>query len=118
MLELQGTDDFASLSLKDLLEARDLYHFHLINKANVVGTAVGRYLMRKNDKASDEKVTGAKRTFENSEVRDYSWPCVLVLVNDWVDEADFGTHKQGRHPYDMVPNALYLPDGRRVPVCV
>jgi hypothetical protein len=38
--------DFASLSLKDLIEARDLYHFHLMNKANVVGTAVGLYLIR------------------------------------------------------------------------
>ncbi len=41
MFDLQGTtDDFASLSLTDLLLARDLYHFHLINKANVVGTAI------------------------------------------------------------------------------
>jgi hypothetical protein len=31
--------DFTSLSLKDLVKARDLYHFHLMNKANVVGTA-------------------------------------------------------------------------------
>ena len=33
--------NFASLSLKDLLEARDTYHYHLLSKANVVGTAVG-----------------------------------------------------------------------------
>ena len=38
--------DFSSLSLKDLIEARDLYHFHLMNKANVIGTAVGLYLIR------------------------------------------------------------------------
>ena len=38
--------DFSSLSLKDLIEARDLYHFHLIGKANVVGTAIGLYLVR------------------------------------------------------------------------
>src|SRR6478736_5089486 len=38
--------DFASLSIRDLLEARDLYHFHLLNKANVIGTAIGRYLIR------------------------------------------------------------------------
>ena len=35
--------DFSSLSLKDLIEARDLYHFHLMDKANVVGTAIGLY---------------------------------------------------------------------------
>ena len=38
--------EFSSLSLKDLIEARDLYHFHLMSKANVVGTAVGLYLIR------------------------------------------------------------------------
>ena len=42
-----STSDFTSLSLKDLLEARDLYHFHLVNRQNVIGTAVGRYLYRK-----------------------------------------------------------------------
>ena len=44
--------NFASLSLNDLLEARDTYHYHLLSKANVVGTAVGLYLIRK-DEASD-----------------------------------------------------------------
>jgi hypothetical protein len=77
MIELEGTvDDFASLSLRDLLEARDLYHFHLMNCANVVGTAVGRYLIRKAGVPPT-----ARRTFANSEVRDNSWPCVLVLVS-------------------------------------
>ena len=40
---------FASLSTKDLLEARDQYHWHLIHKRNVVATAVGLYLIRKKD---------------------------------------------------------------------
>jgi hypothetical protein len=116
MLELQGiVDDFASLSLKDLLEARDLYHFHLINKANVVGTAIGRYLIRK---GPEQRKHRGKRTFQNSEVRDNSWPCVLVLVKEWVDENRFGTQRKDLHPREMVPDALYLPDGRRVPVCV
>jgi hypothetical protein len=35
---------FESLSIKDLLLARNVYHYHLMNKANVVGTAIGRYL--------------------------------------------------------------------------
>ena len=30
-----GDLDFSTLSLKDLIEARDLYHFHLMSKANV-----------------------------------------------------------------------------------
>jgi hypothetical protein len=113
MMELEGTtDDFARLSLKDLLEARDLYHFHLMNKVNVVGTAVGRYLIRRDDVPHAEP-----RTFANSEVRDFSWPCVLVLVSDWVARAQFRSGKGNTSPYELVPKALYMPDGRKVPVC-
>ena len=36
---LSNQNNFASLSLRDLLEARDQYHVHLLNKRNVVGTA-------------------------------------------------------------------------------
>jgi hypothetical protein len=46
---LSGQANFQSISLKDLLEARELYHWHLVNKANVVGTAVGLYRIRKSD---------------------------------------------------------------------
>jgi len=116
--------DFSSLSLKDLIEARDLYHFHLMSKANVVGTAVGLYLIRAEEEWPKQRGEGARprhklatrRTLGNSEVRDYSWPCILVLVRDWVAEADFG---RGDQPsvWDAVPKRLYLPDGRAVPVC-
>lgn len=123
---------FESLSVKDLLRARDLYHYHLLNKANVVGTAIGRYLIRKSDpwpKSVDGNAQPAKkgkraaksreeRRFDNSEVRNYSWPCVLVLVKDWVAESGF-TGGQGRlRPDQVVPKTLYLPDGLMVPVCV
>ena len=37
---------YSSLSVFDLLEARDQFHVHLMHKANVVGTAIGRYLIR------------------------------------------------------------------------
>ena len=47
MTVLNPAQNFASLSLTDLLEAREVFHIHLMNKANVVGTAVGRYLIRK-----------------------------------------------------------------------
>lgn len=46
---LRNQNNFASLSLRDLLEARDQYHVHLLNKRNVVGTAVGLYLIRLSD---------------------------------------------------------------------
>ena len=36
--------DFNTLSLRDLIEARDHYHVHLVHKRNVVATAVGRYI--------------------------------------------------------------------------
>jgi len=113
--------NFRSLSLKDLLEARDTYHWHLMNKANVVGTAVGAYLIRDADadtgKARSE-VRRQPRTFGNSSVRDISWPCVLVLVRDWVEASGFGGADGTFAPQDMVPKTLFMPDGRVVPVCV
>lgn len=129
---LETKRNFQSLSVKDLIEARDLYHYHLLHKANVVGTAVGLYLIRDGDPwpSSDRNhgTTTAKRTvkpkaaqkgerrFDNSSVRDYSWPCVLVMVKEWMPESAFGGRKL--HAQDMVPKTLYMPDGRSVPVCV
>lgn len=121
--------DFNMLSLRDLLAARDLYHLHLLAKQHVVGTAIGRYLIRKTDPwpvshraavAHDTAQANAPskppRTLANSEVRPYSWPCVLVFVDTWIDRADLAA--SGIHPSDIVPPTLYLPDGSRVPVCV
>lgn len=117
----RNEQSFSSLSLKDLVEARDLYHFHLMNKANVIGTAVGLYLIRDKEKWPQETGRYQKltypRTFGNSHVREYSWPCIIVLVRDWIKEEDFGK-KDGPDPWDIVPKRLFLPDGRVVPVCV
>jgi hypothetical protein len=119
----KSSSSFASLSLKDLLEARDLFHYHLMNKKNVEATAVGLYRIRKSDHwPSKEKPEGAKprkpkderRTLFNSEVRPYSWPCVYVFVSSW----EYETELAHTDPSDVVPKALYLPDGRTVPVCV
>lgn len=124
--------NFQILSLKDLLLARDLYHYHLMNKAHVVGTAVGLYLIRASDpypmerthtrtaKRSPKTVKRKKppRTLAHSEVRDYSWPCVLAFVDAWISDDDFGTGSGELHPDEMVPKTLYLSDGRMVPVCV
>ncbi|MGO4298865.1 S1/P1 Nuclease [Leifsonia sp. RAF41] len=128
MRDVLGTDrSFASLSTADLLEARDLYHWHLLNKKNVVGTAVGLYLIRNEDPwpsrtqppAPKARVRArGERTFENSEVRDYSWPCILVLVDEWIPADRFGAGETQESPQDLVPATLYLPDGRTVPVCV
>lgn len=109
---LDSQINYASLSLKDLLAARDAYHWHLMNKANVVGTAVGLYLIRNQGVADSEP-----RTFVNSQVRTESWPCILVLVRNWVDTTQFGG-AGGIDPTHMVPRTLYLSDGRAAPVCV
>src|SRR5689334_24222044 len=115
--EKDDTASFSSLSLKDLIEARDLYHFHLMSKPNVVGTAVGMYLIRDEEEWPQGERAGAPykkltypRTFGNSHVRDYSWPCILVLVREWIFEEAFG-REGGPAPWSIVPKRLYLPDG-------
>jgi hypothetical protein len=74
----KSSSDFPSLSLKDLVEARDLFHYHLMNKKNVVATAVGLYRIRKTDPwpskdhptpTHHRKPTDERRTLFNSEVR-------------------------------------------------
>jgi hypothetical protein len=113
---------FEQLSLKDLLQARDQYHIHLMRHPNVVATAVGRYRIRKKEGwPKDHGVVHAEkgeRTLVNSEVRPYSWPTVLVFVDKWEEPDAFGGKDSHYRPYEMVPRTLYLPDGREVPVCV
>ena len=108
--------DFAHLSLRDLMDARDLYHIQLMRYENVVATAVGRYRIRHSDSWPNERParhsTGV-RTLTNSEVRPYSWPAILVFVSQWESRESLTTNSD-----ELVPTTLYLPDGRRVPVCV
>src|SRR5580698_6795632 len=104
---LSPDDDYSLLSLDDLLQARDQFHLHLIHKPNVIGTAVGRYRIRKADRWPDPadprpapRQRGAHpppRTLENSEVRPYSYPAILVFVERWIEPGDFA------HPEDAVP---------------
>lgn len=124
---LANNAQFNMLSLPDLLKARDQFHPHLMHKANVVGTAVGRYLIRETDPYPTERNPEQKkskrlerkgpRTLENSEVRSYSWPCIIVFVSNWVEEHEFGS-SSAFSPSDYVPKTIYLEDGQRVPVCV
>src|SRR5262249_23899002 len=117
MAYLVADHSFNSLSLPDLLIARDQFHAHLMQKANVVGTAVGRYLIRNTDPAPVPGGPPARppepkkeRTLENSGVRDYSWPCILVFVSRWADDNEFGI--RGAYAVsDHVPKAIYLPGG-------
>lgn len=112
--------DYASLSIKDLLDARDAYQVYFSSLKNVVATAVGRYLIHEDDwyaKNSPDKLRPPNfplvkepRTFMNSVIRPWSWPAVLVLVKEWEDAKKIGN--------DAVPRTLYLADGRVVPTCV
>jgi hypothetical protein len=116
----KSSTNFSSLSLKDLIEARDLFHYHLLNKKNVIATAIGLYRIRKGDpwpKAHEPEPKShnkGHRTLSNSEVRPYSWPCVYVFVSDW----ELETRLARDDASDVVPKSLFLPDGRSVPVCV
>jgi hypothetical protein len=119
MSPIRKREDFHSLSVKDLLDARDHYHVHLSHKENVVATAVGLYRIRTNDPEADDPNAAQKtglptpRTLTNTVVRRWSWPCVLVFVDTWVPLEDLR-----KHPEDVVPSRLYLPDGRVIPTCV
>ncbi len=110
---------FSSLSIKDLLEAREAYHVHLAHLENVFATAIGRYLIRREDpeftnpEATDGPPATAPRTLHNSAATKWSWPCLLVFVDKWTKRSDFADR-----PDAMVPRYLYLPDGRVVPTCV
>jgi hypothetical protein len=116
-------NDFHSLGLRDLLDARDQFHVHLAHKANVFATAVGRYLIREKDPDSKDgprhgsrygrERSSVPRRLSNSSARDWSWPCLLVFVSRWQTLAQLATH-----PEDVIPSAVYLPDGRIVPICV
>lgn len=116
-----STRSYASLSLKDLLDAREEKHFDLMNKKNVIATAIGYYRIRKTDPWPTKeqpnmpgKKTNEPRTLDNSEVRPYSWPAVFVFVQNWLTEDEL----KSQSPSEAVEKLLILQDGRKVPVCV
>jgi hypothetical protein len=103
---------YHSLSIKDLLEAREAYHVFLTRKSNVIGTAIGKYRYYQNKKKSD-----VPKTMENSIIDNRSYPCILVFVDKWINKAAFGKNKHATYD-DYIPQRLYLSDGREIPVCV
>src|SRR4051812_8509477 len=112
--------DYVSLSIKDLLDARDAYHVYLSSLDNVIATAIGRYFIHEGDwyakhppgseKPKKYKKPSSARTLANSVIRPWSWPAVLVFVKEWQQSSKLGAN--------AVPPTLYLPDGRVVPTCV
>jgi hypothetical protein len=116
---LNPLTDFHALSLRDLLEARDLFHLHLTERKGVIATAVGRYLIREADSWPGQRPVRkhhGPKLLSNVHIRPYSWPCVIVFVDRWVPEHDLRRH--GYTAGDIVPNALHMPNGKVVPVCV
>jgi hypothetical protein len=109
-------NNFAHLSLHDLVAARDLFHVHLMRHPNVAATAIGRYRIRQSDSWPNDKKkihgTGVRR-LDNSEVRPYSWPCILVFVTEWQDPKDFSSK-----PAELIPSTVFMPDGKSIPICV
>jgi len=117
------TRTYSTLSIPDLLLARDQYHYQLMNKANVIATAIGYYRIRKKEHWPSRKdphpdnseFKDEPRTLTDSEVRPYSWPSVLVFVDQWKTEKDM---VEQYDPRNIIPKTLYLPDGKCIPVCV
>lgn len=115
------SEDAAALTVRDLLEARDIYHAALTNMPNVIGTALGRYRLRLKDRrrVADRPERGPRektlgpRTLLNSRVTDASEPALLVFVRTWILNRNLP-----KNPRDIVPQFLYLRDGRAVATCV
>ena len=112
--------DYTSLSIKDLLDARQAYHVYLSTLENVVATAVGRYLIHEDDwyathppdqlRPPDHPRIEQPRSIANSVVRPWSWPAVLVFVKEWRNLPSLGAN--------AIPRTLLMPDGRVIPTCV
>jgi hypothetical protein len=107
------TRSFHSLGVRDLLDARDQFHLHLVHKKNVFATAIGFYLIRNDDPdagdhaktaiAAKKRGTYGERTLENSTVRAWSWPCVLAFVTHWQDMSDLRKTSGKRSSSFLVP---------------
>jgi hypothetical protein len=112
---------FHSLSVRDLLEARDAYHVYLTNMENVVATAIGRYRVRptrENEMPRSPSEMGIdqhskEKTLENTISPPWGWPCILVFVSRWMT-----IDQMKDKPDQVVPRHLYMPDGRMIPTCV
>jgi hypothetical protein len=96
---------------------------HLLSQRHVVATAVGATSCasrrcRRDPSPLEERLELAPgrrdpRTLENSLVAEWSWPCVIVFVDHWMDADEIAAD-----PDEMVPRRLYLPDGKIIPTCV
>jgi hypothetical protein len=122
--------DFSSLSVQQLLIVRDAWNIHLAHMENVIATAIGRYRIRRDDPDARRPPQSLDalhhvrppkappRTLQNTLVKPWSWPCVLVFVSQW------RTQEQMRSdPDQVVPRVLHVKDAKTgqvivAPTCV
>jgi len=112
---------YASLSITDLLDAREAFHVHLMQMENVFATAIGLYRIRKDDldyktyhpagkprrrTAARRRLPGPWRTPSSSPGRG---PACWSFVKSWLKPADYHA---GAMSGQIVPPFLDLPDGR------
>ena len=79
------TRSFHSLGVRDLLDARDQFHLHLVHKKNVFATAVGFYLIRNDDPdAGDHAKTAiaAKKrgTYWRADIREFHRASLVLAL--------------------------------------
>ena len=104
--------NFSSLSIKDLLDARDAYHVHLAHYETVIGTAIGRYLLRpKEAKHWRGEVTEMSRAHWRTPScgRGRGHAFSFSFASGFRGKLKVG---------EKIPDVLYLGDGRAVPTCV
>lgn len=125
---------FQSLTVSDLINARSRHHIRLATQyTNVVGTAIGFFRYRKTDESFDSAAAADKRlnvqigdqsigdikkqhterTIENSEVKSWSPPCILVFVDEWLRPEEFRSH-----PERVIESFIETDDSRLVPTCI
>lgn len=120
MSRFKNDVEYKTLSVKDLLEARDTYHYHLTNLRNVVATAIGYYRFHPDDEAAKNKDTrqfpgsfDKEKYLHDTIVTPNSYPSVLIFVKNW-----FTRQEMAKKIDQYIPPHLYLRDGRVIPTCV
>jgi hypothetical protein len=101
---------YFQLTIQDLVRAQQLFHCDLATRQNVRATAVGRYRLR-----NDPQDTSPKTLLNTHVDRRKSFPCILVFVSEWLDDADLKADVFLKH---RLPPYVTLPDRKSVPTCV
>jgi hypothetical protein len=77
---------FESLSIRDLLDAREAYHVHLAHLDNVFATAVGRYLIRETDPDAKDPQQQYRRRSPSASSIPISTRCTSSWPRRWGEQ--------------------------------